>query len=162
MYNKVLNTALKDVYVNITGITQAFTSVESGVAALFNLDTSLINGAIGQFEGDFQNVYAVTGTFVPMANGITPWAATNRYVTYAKNDLEKLGKVAHGNTSSEAFNYCMITDKNASGSAQTALFGTNNHFYGAKSSVKNGGVSRYDTVEELKAASITKIGDWTV
>lgn len=161
MYFKVAHTIMKDVYVNLTGVGE-YKSVEDGYAALFNYDPSINNGAMGSFEGEFKNVHVVTGNFIAMANGITPWNTSIRFVTYAKNDLSKLGLVKHSNPSQEVVYYCVISSANLNTAPEAAYFGTNNYIYAAKTSIVNGGVARYDTVSQLKNAGVTQIGTWTV
>jgi hypothetical protein len=160
-YFKASHTIMKDVYVNLTGV-GVFNGIADGYAALFNYDASLNNGAYGWFEGEIQSVYVVTGRFIPMANGITPWNTEVSFVTYAKNDLDKLGIVRHANNSKDVVHYCNIINGNLTTAQEMAYFGTNNYIYAAKTSVINGGVARYDTVAQLKNAGVTQVGSWTV
>lgn len=160
-YFKVAHTIMKDVYVNLTGVGE-YTCREDGYAALFNYDPTLNNGVTGFFEGEIQNVYAVTGRFIAMANGITPWNTSASFVTYAKNDLELLGVVNHVDPSKDKAHYCQISSGNVATAPEAKYFATNSYIYAAKTSVINGGVVRYDTVEQLTSLGITQIGTWTV
>ena len=160
-YFKSAHTIMKDVYVNLTGVGE-YKGVEDGYAALFNYDASLNNGANGAFEGEIQNVYVVTGRFIAMANGITPWNTAVRFVTYAKNDLGYLGLVKHSNPLKDVVYYCMISNTNLATAPESAYFATNTYIYAAKTSITNGGVARYDTVAQLKSAGVSKVGTWTV
>lgn len=160
-YFKLSHTIMKDVYVNLTGVGE-YKGVEDGYAALFNYDASINNGAYGSFEGEIQNVYAVTGCFIPMANGITPWNTAVSFVTYAKNDLGNLGLIKHSNPLKDVVHYCTIFNTNLTTAPESAYFGTNTYIYAAKTSVINGGVVRYDTVAQLKNAGVTQVGSWTV
>ena len=160
-YFKVVHTIMKDLYINITGIGE-YTSVTDEYAALFKYDPSFNNGNSECFNGEFQNVRVVTGTFVPMANGITPWNVATRFVTYAQNDESYLGKVSHENTSISHKLYCFISNGNSMASPQSQFFGTNNYMYAANPSIENGGVFRYNTVSELKNVGIKTVGAWTV
>ena len=161
MYMKMATTIIKDVYVNITGVGE-YTSAASNWAALFYYDANFNNGYKGQFEGEFRNIHVVTGNFIPMANGVTPWNTVNRFVTFARNDLSKLGKVKQNSSSQETVYYCFLNNQNTPGSVEDGYFGTVNYLYAAKSSILNGGIARYDTVSELKATGIAKIGSWDV
>lgn len=160
-YFKMAHTIMKDVYVNLTGVGE-YNGIADGYAALFNYDASINNGAYGSFEGEIQNVYAVTGRFIAMANGITPWNTAVSFVTYAKNDLDKLGYVQHANNNKDVVHYCTIINGNLTTAPEMAYFGTNNYIYAAKTSVINGGVARYDTVAQLKNAGVTQVGTWIV
>ena len=161
MYFKVAHTIMKDVYVNLTGVGE-YKGIADGYAALFNYDPSINNGVTSAFDGEIQNVYAVTGNFIAMANGITPWNTAVTFVTYAKNDLDKLGIVRHVNNSKDVAHYCQISSGNLSTSPEVAYFGSYSYIYAAKTSIINGGVARYDTVAQLKSAGVTQIGTWTV
>ena len=152
---------MKDVYVNLTGV-GAYNGIADGYAALFNYDASINNGAYGSFEGEMQSVYVVTGRFIPMANGITPWNTAVSFVTYAKNDLGHLGLLKHSNPSKDIVHYCTIFNTNLTTAPESAHFGTNTYIYAAKTTVINGGVVRYNTVAELKNAGVTQVGSWTV
>ena len=160
-YFKAVHTVMKDLYINITGIGE-YTSVTDEYAALFKYDPSFNNGHSECYNGEFQNVQVVTGKFVPMANGITPWNTATRFVSYAQNDESYLGKITHVNSSISHKLYCFINNDNSVDSAETKLFGTNNYMYAANPSIANGGVSRYNTVSELKNAGIKTVGTWTV
>ena len=161
MFFKIAHTTMKDVYVNLTGVGE-YKGAEDGYAALFNYDPSINNGVTSAFEGEFQNVQVVTGNFIAMANGITPWNTAHRFVTYAKNDLGYLGLVKHTNSSKDTPHYCQISNANLTTAPESAYFGTYNYIYAAKTAIINGGVTRYDTVAQLKSAGITQIGTWTV
>ena len=160
-YFKIAHTIMKDIYVNLTGV-GTYNGRADGYAALFNYDPSINNGVTSAFEGEFQNVYAVTGNFIAMANGITPWNEAVTFVTYAKNDLDKLGIVIHVNNSKDVAHYCQISSGNLTTSPEAAYFGSYNYIYAAKTSIINGGAMRYDTVAQLKSAGVTQIGSWTV
>ena len=160
MHFKIVHTIMKDLYINITGI-QSYTSVEDNYAALFNYDPSFNNGYTDCYSGEFQNVQVVTGTFVAMSNGVTPWNIATRFVVYAANDESYLGKVTHQAVIANKY-YCFISNGNSMSSAQSKFFATNNYMYAAMPSIENGGVSRYNTVAELKNAGIKTVGTWTV
>lgn len=160
-YFKISHTIMKDVYVNLTGV-GAYNGIADGYAALFNYDASINNGAYGSFEGEMQSVYVVTGRFIPMANGITPWNTAVSFVTYAKNDLGHLGLIKHSNPSKDIVHYCTIFNTNLTTAPESAHFGTNTYIYAAKTTVINGGVVRYNTVAELKSAGVSEVGTWTI
>jgi len=158
-----------DVYVKINGNAELgkYTEASSLRHGLFRHDQSINDGDYDCFNGGVRRVYAVTGTFIPIANGLN-WTGWN-FITYAKNDQDKLGNFIRGNTSSGAFNYFKIRNANEEGSAESKLFGYDgggNNFhtyvYGAHFNYKDGGIERYDTVEELKATGVTTVGTWTI
>lgn len=160
-YFKTGHTIMRDIYVKLTGVGE-YNSWGDGYAALFNYDPSYNNGATGFFEGEIQNVFTVTGRFIAMANGITPWNTAVSFVTYAWNDLSKLGVVTHETNSEDWVGYCQLSNSNLSTSTASKYFGTHTYIYKAKKSVINGGVVRYDTVAQLKDSGITQVGSWTV
>lgn len=159
---------MNKVYVRINGNAElgAYTEASSLRRALFRLDQSINDGAKDQFKGDVKDVYVVTGTFIPIANGLN-WNATRDMVTYAYNDLDKLGSFTHNDNRPTEINYCKIKSGNAAGSAESKLFGTEvsdneyyTYYYGAHPDYANGGIARFDTVAELKATGVTQVGDW--
>lgn len=159
---------MNKVYVRINGNAElgAYTEASSLRRALFRLDQSINDGAKDQFKGDVKDVYVVTGTFIPIANGLN-WNATRDMVTYAYNDLDKLGSFTHNDNRPTEINYCKIKSGNAAGSAESKLFGSEvsdneyyTYYYGAHPDYANGGIARFDTVAELKAAGVTQVGDW--
>ena len=159
---------MNKVYVKINGNAElgAYTEASSLRRALFRLDQSINDGAKDQFKGDVKDVYVVTGTFIPIANGLN-WNATRDMVTYAYNDLDKLGSFTHNDNRPTEINYCKIKSGNAAGSAESKLFGTEvsdneyyTYYYGAHPDYANGGIARFDTVAELKATGVTQVGDW--
>lgn len=160
---------MTDVYVKIKGNAALgkYTEASSLRRALFAHDQSVNDGAYDCFNGEVRRVYVVTETFIPIANGLN-WASKN-FVTYAKNDEGKLGSFVRENQNKGAFNYFKIRSANETGSAESKLFGYDNgqneyytYVYGSHFNYKDGGIERYDTVDELKATGVTTVGDWTV
>lgn len=162
---------MNKVYVRINGNAElgAYTEASSLRRALFSLDQSINDGAKDQFKGDVKDVYVVTGTFIPIANGAQWWGNKYNLVSYAYNDLDKLGSFTHNDNRPTEINYCKIKSGNAAGSAESKLFGTEvsdneyyTYYYGAHPDYANGGIARFDTVAELKATGVTQVGDWIV
>lgn len=158
-----------DVYVRINGNAKLgeYTEASSLRRALFRHDQSINDGAYDCFNGYVRRVYAVTETFIPIANGLN-WKGWN-FISYAKNDQDKLGNFVRGNSSSGAFNYFKIRNANEEGSAESKLFGYDGggndfhtYVYGSHFNFKDGGIERYDTVDELKASGVITVGTWTI
>ena len=169
MDQKPDNLRMFDVYVKINGNAALgeYTEASSLRRAFFRHDQSINDGQYECFNGNVRRVYAVTETFIPIANGLN-WAGKN-FITYAKNDESKLGLFTRENQSSGAFNYFKIRNANEEGSAESKLFGYDDgqkgyhtYVYGSHFNYKDGGIERYDTVEELKATGITTVGTWTI
>lgn len=169
MINKSDKLLMQDVYVKINGNSALgeFTDASSLRAALFYVDQSLNDGAYDQFTGGVRGVYVVSETFLPVSNGLN-WSGKINYVSYAYNDADRLGAFTRENASSGAWTYCKIKNANEEGAAQANLFGTEDgvniytYLYGAHFNYKDGGIARFDTVEDLRAEGIEKVGDWTV
>lgn len=158
-----------DVYVKINGNAAlgAYTEASSLRRALFRHDQSINDGAYDCFNGYVRRVYVVTETFIPIANGLN--YANKNFITYAKNDESKLGLFTRENQNNGAFNYFKIRNANEEGSAESKLFGYDDgqkgyhtYVYGSHFNYKDGGIERYDTVEELKAKGISTVGPWTI
>ena len=169
MDQKPDNLRMSDVYVKINGNAALgeYTEASSLRRAFFRHDQSINDGQYECFNGNVRRVYAVTETFIPIANGLN-WAGKN-FITYAKNDESKLGLFTRENQSNGAFNYFKIRNANEEGSAESKLFGYDDgqkgyhtYVYGSHFNYKDGGIERYDTVEELKATGITTVGTWTI
>ena len=169
MDQKPDNLRMYDVYVKINGNAALgeYTEASSLRRALFRHDQSINDGQYECFNGYVRRVYAVTETFIPIANGLN-WAGKN-FITYAKNDESKLGLFTRENQSNGAFNYFKIRNANEEGSAESKLFGYDDgqkgyhtYVYGSHFNYKDGGIERYDTVEELKATGVTTVGTWTI
>ena len=169
MDQKPDNLRMYDVYVKINGNAALgeYTEASSLRRAFFRHDQSINDGQYECFNGNVRRVYAVTETFIPIANGLN-WAGKN-FITYAKNDESKLGLFTRENQNNGAFNYFKIRNANEEGSAQSKLFGYDDgqksyytYVYGSHFNYKDGGIERYDTVEELKATGVTIVGTWTI
>lgn len=155
---------MTDVYVKINGNAALgeYTEATSLRRALFFHDQALNDGVYDQFNGGTIRVYVVTETFIPIANGLN-WKGIN-FVTYAYNDTEKLGSFTRENTSNGAFNYNKIFNANDETDAKSKFFsaGKYTYLYGAHFNYKDGGIARFDTVNELIESGVTQVGSWTV
>ncbi len=163
--------SLKDIYVDLTldpSCTEV-TSAKQEKGALFRVDCTMTHGPSTQFSGDFQNIYVVSGVFMPMSSG---YFGESLYASYAQNDIDRLGSCDHANVSTSS-GYCVIGSKEdnpqldlygnipsatwffkASGNVRLAWV------YYASSAINNGGIKRYNTNAELIAEGISKIGTW--
>ncbi len=164
---------LKDIYVDLTldSSCKEVTSATQEKGALFSVDCTMTHGPSTQFSGDFQNIYVVSGVFMPISSGYLVKAL---YATYAQNDIDRLGTCDHANVST-ASGYCVVGSK--TDNAKIDLYGnipsatwffpaTKNvrlaWVYYASPAINNGGIKRYNTNAELQAEGISKIGSWAV
>jgi len=165
--------SLKDIYVDLTlsSSCKEVTAATQEKGALFRVDNTMTHGPSSQFSGDFQNIYVVSGVFMPISSGYFS-GVTSVYASYANNDANRLGDYEHaGNSLSSS--YCVIGSKEDN--PQKSLFGnipsatwffpaTNNtilaYVYFASSKVSNGGVKRFDTNAELRSSGVSKVGSW--
>ncbi|HAS56435.1 MAG TPA: hypothetical protein DD377_00345 [Firmicutes bacterium] len=165
--------AMNDIYVNLTlseGVGEVTSSTQEK-GALFHTDSTISSGPFGSFTGDFRNVYVVSDKFMPISSG---YSVNNLFVTYAKNDMDKLGDYERAGKT-DSINSCVLGSKD--NNAKKVLFGslptvtwyfpttknTNLVFvYLSLSSIGNGGIYRYDTTTELKNSGIGKVGSWDV
>ncbi len=162
---------LKDIYVDLTldPSCKEVTSATQEKGALFSLDCTMTHGPSTQFTGDFQNIYVVSGVFMPISSG---YMVTSLYASYAQNDIDRLGTNDHANIST-ASGYCVVGSK--TDNPKIALYGevksatwffpaTKNvrlaWVYYASPAINNGGIRRYNTNAELQAEGISKIGSW--
>jgi len=169
---RFLHLVMQDVYVKLNGWESLpdFTSTSLERGALFRIDVTMTSGPYGSFSGDFRDVHVVTGKFGPIANGL--WQGASTFSCYARNDVGHLGSIIHQASTSSSTNYCVILP--AEGREDLGLFGyvpmatwlTETGYlawaYYANATIEGGGVYRYDTVGELQAAGLSKIGDWEV
>lgn len=166
------NLNLTDIYVNLT-LDESCEEVKSASeekGALFKTDNTIAAGPYTAFEGAFKNVYVVSGVFMPIGSG---YINQNLFASYAYNDVDKLGDYRNGGVSSQIM-YCVIDSKD--NNPKESLFGTNvaswyfkddmnaklAWVYYARPTIRNGGIKRYDSVEQLKAENVTTIGSWSV
>ncbi len=162
---------LKDIYVDLTldETCAEVTSATQEKGALFRVDCTLTHGPSTQFTGDFQNIYVVSGVFMPISSG---YLGDALYASYAQNDIDRLGSCDHSNVSSTS-GYCAIGSK--VDNPQLDLYGnipsatwffkaTKNvrlaWVYYSSPAINNGGIRRYNTNAELQAEGIAKIGSW--
>ena len=168
------NLEMYDIYVNIKGtenLDYESVGIESEIAALFHYDlTATMASNDSKFKGGFRNIFVVTGKFMPMACSLWPYGGY-RYVSYAKNDESYLGEFK-ATGYSHIYTYCHViaADDNPD---KDKYFGTISYSNGAnegkkyawifkaKEDIKDGGIERYDSVDDL-SKKIDKIGSWTV
>ncbi len=166
------NLKLNDIYVNLT-LDESFTEVTSAAeekGALFRTDNTISAGPYGSYYGDFRNVRVVTNVFMPIASGKI---GGKLLATYANNDTGYLGTFSNGGVASQVM-YCVLNSKKDN--PKIALFGENvaswyfkddkdAHLawvYYSQPTMNDGGIRRYNTVEDLRKAGVNKIGSWNV
>ncbi len=165
---------MKSIYVQLNGVEEMedYVNVEQTYGALFSYDANSITGPYGAFYDDFADVYVVSERFMPMAN--IKWDSgenVSQYVTYAKNDEGALGgesALLRDTSNAGEPNFCKVYPKDTSDEGKK-LFGM---VYWAgvptwyawlyESYVPNGGIARYDRIEDLNEAGITQIGTWAI
>lgn len=165
---------MNDIYVDLT-LDESCKEVEAAAqekGALFRIDNTITSGPYGQFYGDFQNIYVVSGVLMPISSA--KYDAKNTFVSYAKNDIDRLGTYEIGGIAEQVM-HCVLGSK--VDNEKKALFGSlpgATWFFGASKNtdlawvyfslptITNGGISRFDTKEDLLNANISKIGSWNV
>ena len=168
------NLEMYDIYVNIKGtenLDYERDGIKSEMAALFHYDlTATMASNDSKFKGGFRNIFVVTGKFMPMACCLWPYG-DYRYVSYAKNDESYLGDF-RATGYSHIYTYCHViaADNNQH---KDKYFGTISYSRGeneckkyawifkAQEDIKDGGIERYDSVDELSKKT-DKIGSWNV
>lgn len=165
---------MENIYVKLT-LDESCKEVKSATqekGALFRVDNTITNGPYGSFYGDFRGVYVVSDVFMPMSSGYV--GKQNLFASYAKNDKEKLGSFEKGGVESQIM-CCVLGSKNTD--EKKDLFGslpgctwyfsaskntTLAWIYESMPTFNNGGIKRYNTVEELKKDNISRVGSWIV
>ena len=185
MLNAVHNLTMKDVYVNIS-VGEETTGALSQRAALFRFDKRNDEGVAAAnevYKGAVSNVYVVTGAFIAISDGVLGYGVPNRaFVTYAANDMEKIGAVQlwekgsfqrlklYDNTDATDNNkyFGMIHFNNVNGYGAVPYQNYDKEIHGALTKQVNSYtyiynyMYRYDTVAELLASGVTKVGTWEV
>lgn len=183
---------LKDVFVNLgdTSAVSDFDG-RNNVAALFNVDYTWNNIMVNDRVdlGEMQNVRVVSGKVMPIGNGYAwegsgPYNAVKGfdgwekyggyswYVNFAKNDVNLFGSVNHsGAEGSVPYTRITITDstnhkdwfKWISVNYITDFVGEKciTVYYGGVD-IADGGVYRYDTINDLKSDGVTTVGTWNI
>lgn len=166
---------MKDVLVVVNGADKlADFDENSKVGVLFESDISYYDFMMGNagLEG-FDNVRVVVNKFLPMANG-TIWNGST-FITFALNDEKEFGNIERVSDDRESVHYCVVksvekhsewlkdviyaTDKTQPDEYQHIKCVT--FCYGSKK-LEEGGVYRYNTMEDLKKAGVTQVGDWII
>lgn len=158
---------MNEVLVNLAGLTEdyEYTDATTDYSALFGADragcmTGYADSALGSIKNGklIKNVYVITKKFMPVSAfesvTVTDQGTTRRtFVWYAGNDVKKLGKTGELST-------LRLTSLNGSDTTYDKLFGS---VFGERSlTTYNPFVLRYDTVDELKATGISRVGGWTL
>lgn len=166
---------MKDVLVVVKGADKlADFDENSKVGVLFESDISYYDFMMGNAGLEcFDNVRVVVDKFLPMANG-TIWNGST-FITFALNDEKEFGNIERVSDNRESAHYCVVksvekhsewlkdviyaTDKTQPDGYQHIECVT--FCYGSKK-LEEGGVYRYNTMEDLKKAGVTQVGDWII
>ncbi len=166
---------MKDVLVEVNGVENiADFDGRDNLGVLFEIDfgyQELMNGNAAL--ECFDNVRVVVDKFLPMANGRN-WN-DRRFLNFAVNDEKQFGTITRKSTNRDSCGYCVVTEvqyhsdwlsemEYAVDSTQPDGYEYANCIffcYGLKR-LDNGGIYRYNTIQELKNDGVTQVGDWIV
>ena len=108
----------------------------------------------------------VVNKFLPMANGKI-WNGST-FITFALNDEKEFGNIERVSDNRESVHYCVVKSvEKHSEWLKDVIYATDQHIkcvifcYGSKK-LEEGGVYRYNTMEDLKKAGVTQVGDWRI
>ena len=183
---------LKDVFVDLgnTSAVPDFDG-RNNVAALFNVDYTwnniMVNDRVDLAE--MENVRVVSGKVMPIGNGYAwegsgPFSAVkdydgwedyggySRYVNFAKNDVDLFGFVNHSGAEGSV-PYTRITATDSTNHKDWFKWICVNYvtdFVGEKcitvyyggADIADGGIYRYDTINDLESDGVTAIGTWNI
>lgn len=183
---------LKDVFVDLgnTSAVPDFDG-RNNVAALFNVDYTwnniMVNDRVDLAE--MENVRVVSGKVMPIGNGYAwegsgPFSAVkdcdgwedyggySRYVNFAKNDVDLFGFVNHSGAEGSV-PYTRITATDSTNHKDWFKWICVNYvtdyvgekcitvYYGGID-IADGGIYRYDTVNDLESDGVTAVGTWNI
>ena len=183
---------LKDVFVDLgnTSAVPDFDG-RNNVAALFNVDYTwnniMVNDRVDLAE--MENVRVVSGKVMPIGNGYAwegsgPFSAVkdydgwedyggySRYVNFAKNDVDLFGFVNHSGAEGSV-PYTRITATDSTNHKEWFKWICVNYvtdyvgekcitvYYGGID-IADGGIYRYDTVNDLESDGVTAVGTWNI
>lgn len=188
---RMMGMKLKDVFVDLGNVSIDDFDGRNNVAALFNVDYSWNNIMVNDRVdlGEMQNVRVVSGKVMPMGNGYAwetsgPYSAVKGfdgwekyggyswYANFAKNDVSLFGSVNHSGALGSV-PYSRITATETTNHKDWFKWISVNYitdFVGEKcitvyyggADIADGGIYRYDTVDDLKADGIMSVGTWNV
>lgn len=153
---------MKDVFVNIDlGTDFAYGGVNTERAALFHMDKALYNNvSASTFRlTSFKNVYLVTGSLIAIADGLSNGTP---FVTYAYNDVETI-KAQRRSADPNVSNHIKLEPSSEAlkDEAQYGKYYAQDK-YGAYTVYAYNHIYRYDTIDALVQAGVTKVGTWIV
>lgn len=168
---KVEYMKLKDVFVKVRG-TEGLSDYngEDDIGVLFGTDYSYNANQGGIGLNGFDNVRVVIDKFLPMGNG-AGWSTIGYFLNFACNDIDKFGtddEIERVSAVRDNVNYAVITGVGKHSDWLRDVYLGNGvwkkciTFYYGASAMKNGGVYRYDTVEDLLSHGVEVIGTWVV
>ena len=188
---RMMGMKLKDVFVNLGNISVDDFDGRNNIAALFNVDYTLNNIMVNAKAdlSEMQNVRVISNKVMPMANGYA-WAGSGPstavknydgwekyggyswYVNFAQNDVKLFGNVNHSGEANSV-PYSRITATETSSHKEWFKWICTDYvtdyvgekcitiYYGG-ADVANGGIYRYDTIDDLKADGIVSVGTWDI
>lgn len=188
---RMMGMKLKDVFVNLGNISVDNFDGRNNIAALFNVDYTLNNIMVNAKAdlSEMQNVRVISNKVMPMANGYA-WAGSGPstavknydgwekyggyswYVNFAQNDVKLFGNVNHSGEANSV-PYSRITATETSSHKEWFKWICTDYvtdyvgekcitiYYGG-ADVANGGIYRYDTIDDLKADGIVSVGTWDI
>lgn len=188
---RMMGMKLKDVFVDLGNVSIDDFDGRNNVAALFNVDYTLNNIMVNAKAdlSEMQNVRVISGKVMPMANGYA-WAGSGPsaaiknydgwekyggyswYVNFAQNDVNLFGNVNHSGEA-DSVPYSRITATETTNRKEWFKWICTDYvtdyvgekcitiYYGG-TGVADGGIYRYDTIDDLKADGITSVGTWNV
>lgn len=188
---RMMGMKLKDVFVNLGNVSVDDFDGRNNIAALFNVDYTLNNIMVNAKAdlSEMQNVRVISGKVMPMANGYA-WAGSGPstavknyegwekyggyswYVNFAQNDVKLFGNVNHSGEANSV-PYSRITATETSSHKEWFKWICTDYvtdyvgekcitiYYGG-TDVADGGIYRYDTIDDLKADGIMSVGTWNV
>ena len=188
---RMMGMRLKDVFVDLGNVSIDDFDGRNNVAALFNVDYTLNNIMVNAKAdlSEMQNVRVISGKVMPMANGYA-WAGSGPstavknydgwekyggyswYVNFAQNDVKLFGNVNHSGEA-DSVSYSRITATETTNRKEWFKWICTDYvtdyvgekcitvYYGG-ADIADGGIYRYDTVDDLKADGIMSVGTWNV
>lgn len=166
---------MKDVLVEVNGAENlADFDGRDDVGVLFGIDISYyaLMMANAGLEG-FDNVRVVVNKFLPMANGAN-WSGS-KFLNFALNDESEFGKITRASENRDSVEYSIAVGVEKHSDWLRDVHYTVDKtqpdgykhvnciaFYHALPKIEKGGVYRYDTIDALKKAGVTQVGDWIV
>lgn len=166
---------MKDVLVEVNGAENvADFDGRDNVGVLFESDISYYDFMLASAGLEsYSNVRVVVNKLLPMANGKV-WNGS-KFITFALNDESEFGTVKRVSENRDSAHYCVAESvEKHSEWLKEVIYAVDKtqpdgykrikcvtFCYGLKN-LENGGIYRYNTINDLKNAGVNKVGDWIV